>query len=371
MSKLKRVFAATQKDSELQLLVYDSIGEGWFGGGVTAKDVKAKLDEAGDGIKTISVRLNSPGGDVFEGAAIYSLLAQHKAKVIGYVDGIVASAAFTIAMACDELHMSEAGEMMCHNAWGLCQGDGKDMRKSADILDKISGVMCSIYAARSGMSSDDCQALMDAETWMNPQEAVDYGFADDVIKKREGKIEEEAQALASEFRSIIKAHSVEEIKQVVTELVANIRDEKETKRVNGENLSKDVFAYSPDDKKENWKLPIRFSAEAKTKANIRNAVTEWSSTDMPDAVEKSKARDRIKAAAKKHGIELSEDDLKIAVKANAECECTCPECEAGDCADCSNPDCEDPNCDHDDEGKEMQARFKHEIESSRFQFDLA
>src|SRR5689334_3272607 len=114
MSKtIKRVFAATKKENELHLLLYDSIGENWFGGGVTAKDVKAKLDEAGDGVKTIHVRLNSPGGDVFEGAAIYSLLAQHKAKVVGYVDGIAASAAFTIAMACDELHISEAAEMMC------------------------------------------------------------------------------------------------------------------------------------------------------------------------------------------------------------------------------------------------------------------
>lgn len=204
--KIRRIFAATKKDDELHLLVYDSIGANWWGDGVTAKDVKAKLDEAGDGVKTIHVRLNSPGGDVFEGAAIYSLLAQHKAKVVGHVDGIAASAAFTIAMACDELHMSEAATMMCHNAWGLCQGYGDDMRKMADTLDKVSGTMCDIYSARSGMSRDDCQALMDAETWMSPKEAVQYGFADDVITKRDGEDEEEAQALAKEFRSKLQAH---------------------------------------------------------------------------------------------------------------------------------------------------------------------
>src|ERR1700690_3809962 len=167
----KRIFAAVKKNDELELLVYDSIGESWWGAGVTAEAVKQKLNEAGD-VSKITLRINSPGGDVFEASAIYSLLTQHKAKVECYVDGLAASAAFTIAMAGDSIHISESAMMMCHNAWGMCMGYAADMQKMTDLLNKISGVMCDIYSQKSGMKADEVQALMDAETWMTAAEAV-------------------------------------------------------------------------------------------------------------------------------------------------------------------------------------------------------
>jgi ATP-dependent Clp endopeptidase proteolytic subunit ClpP len=193
----KRIFAAAKKNEELELLIYDQIGGGYWSEGVTAESVKKALNDAGD-VKTIKVRINSPGGDVFEGSAIYSLLVQHKATVEVYVDGLAASAAFTIAMAGDKIHCSEAGMMMLHNAWGMAIGESKDMRQTADLLDKVSGTMRDIYAGKCGKSADEVQALMDAETWMTAQEAVDMGFADDVIKRDAGD-DAEAKALAASF----------------------------------------------------------------------------------------------------------------------------------------------------------------------------
>jgi ATP-dependent protease ClpP protease subunit len=209
----KRIFSAAKKNDTLELLVYDSIGESWWGDGVTAKSVKAQLDAAGD-VSKIIVRLNSPGGDVFEGSAIYSLLTQHKAEVECYVDGLAASAAFTIAMAGSKIHVSEAGMMMCHNALGMSMGYASDMRAMADLLDKVSGTMRDIYCSKSGKSSEDMQALMDAETWFTPQECVDNGFADDVIK-REGDEEENAKALAASFDLSKFAHAPEQLRQVI------------------------------------------------------------------------------------------------------------------------------------------------------------
>lgn len=346
----KRIFAAAKtNDNQLELLVYDSIGESWFGGGVTAEAVKQKLNEAGD-VSKITVRINSPGGDVFEASAIYSVLSQHKAKVECYVDGLAASAAFTIAMAGDEIHISESAMMMCHNALGMCFGNGNEMREMAGLLDKVSGVMRDIYSAKSGMKADEVQSLMDAETWMTAAEAVEYGFADDVVK-RDPTDDEEAKALAASY-------DLSKFKN--SKPKATNPEAKDTKSVGGKDCTKSCFAYRPDDDKANWKLPIKSpdnDAEWE-KTHIRNAISQWPKTDMPNAGEKSSARDRIKAAAKKYDIELDEDSLKDQADDNEPndadtCECNCAECVAGDCADCSNPDCDDPNCDHKDDADEQ------------------
>lgn len=207
---IRRIFAAAKKNDELEILIYDSIGESWFGEGVTAKDVQAKLAEAGD-VKKIVLRINSPGGDVFEGAAIYSLLSQHAATVECFIDGLAASAAFTIAMSGDKIHISESAMMMCHNAWGICAGTGSEMRKMGEVLDKISGTMRDIYASHSGMTPEECQALMDAETWMTAADAIKYGFANDEIK-RDPEDDDKARALLALFDLSKFAKTPEDLK---------------------------------------------------------------------------------------------------------------------------------------------------------------
>ena len=364
----KRIFAAAKKNDTLELRIYDSIGESFWGGGVTAESVKQKLDEAGD-VSKIVVRINSPGGDVFEGSAIYSLLSQHKAKVECYVDGLAASAAFTIAMAADTIHVSESAMMMLHNAWGMCMGYASDMEKTAELLDKISGTMRDVYSKRSGQSADEVQALMDAETWLTAEEAVENGFAEDMIE-RESEEEEDAKALAASYD--------------LSKFRRSPRAGKDTKRVGGQfgtsldrrgkDCTKSCFAYRPDDKKENWKLPIEcldHDAEWE-KTHIRNAISRWSSTDMPDAAEKSQARGRIKAAAKKHDIEVDDDSLKDEAASSDElCGCACAPCKAGNCEECSNAGCKDPNCDgHTDAHAEEESKARAEVELVREQFNV-
>ena len=206
-TKLVPLFkAALQPSGVLELLVYEEIGENfWTGGGVTAKSVKQSLDTAGS-FESITLRINSPGGDAFEGAAIYSLLRASGKPVNVFVDGIAASAASIIAMAGDTITMSNVAMLMVHNAWSLCMGDGDDMRKCADTLDKVSASIAQAYVARTGKSVAEIKAIMDEETWMGAQECVDEGFATDVAEPDEK--DDASMALASSFRALAKLKKV-------------------------------------------------------------------------------------------------------------------------------------------------------------------
>lgn len=205
-AKLKPCFrAALQTDGTLELLVYEDIGEDWWtGGGVTAKTVKQQLDSAGI-YNRIAVRINSPGGDAFEGVAIMNLLRSQKKPVDVFVDGIAASAASIVAMAGESITMGRSSMMMVHNAWTYCMGDGDDMRKCADTLDRISLSIGQAYVERTGKTADEIKAIMDAETWMGADECVAEGFATAIADDDEG---ESALALARSFRSLAKMKNV-------------------------------------------------------------------------------------------------------------------------------------------------------------------
>jgi ATP-dependent Clp protease, protease subunit len=175
-----------------EILIYSDIGpEEW--GGVSAKAVKAQLDTMNDAAE-ITVRINSPGGDVFDGFAIYNLLAQHPAKINVKVDGWAASAASVIAMAGDTVEMAANALMMIHNPWTLAIGDSANMRKTADLLDQIKGSIVTTYKAKTDMADDDIATLMDAETWFDAQGAVDAGLATGVTGKTEHKAKNTAKA---------------------------------------------------------------------------------------------------------------------------------------------------------------------------------
>lgn len=200
--------AALQADGVFELLIYEDIGEDWWsGGGVTAKLVKQKLDGAGS-YNSVSVRINSPGGDAFEGVAIYNVLRALKKPINVHIDGIAASAASIIAMAGDTITMGPNTMMMVHNAWTICAGDGDDMRKCADTLDKISVSIGQTYVVKTGKTADEIKAIMDAETWMGAQECVDEGFATAIAEAAEG--EAAAMALASSFKALAKLKHVPE-----------------------------------------------------------------------------------------------------------------------------------------------------------------
>jgi len=159
---------------EAEILIYDEIDPFW---GTGAKDFAEGLKALG-AVTTIHVRINSPGGDVFDGVAIYNQLAQHSAKVIIHVDGLAASIASVIAMAGDEIHLAENALMMIHDPWSFTGGTAADLRAMADLLDTVATTIVTTYAARTGRDAEDIRAMMAAETWMDATEALDQGFAD-------------------------------------------------------------------------------------------------------------------------------------------------------------------------------------------------
>jgi len=177
-----RSWSIKQAADTATLWIYDVIG-GLFGG-VDAQQVAREL--AALDVSTINVRINSPGGDVFDARAIATALRQHSARVVAQVDGWAASAASTIAMAADEILIADGGFLMIHNAWTIALGNKNDMLDTAALLDNIDGAIAKDYIARTGASAEQVQAWMDAETWFAAQDAVDAGLADSVIAQPAG-----------------------------------------------------------------------------------------------------------------------------------------------------------------------------------------
>lgn len=161
-------------DSTPEIFIYDEIG--YFGN--TAKGFADDLGEIDS--DELILHLNSPGGDIFDGLAIYQALKSHKAKVTVVVDGLAASIASVIAMAADRLVMAPKSTMMIHDGWTVSAGNAADLRKVADLLDKQSDIISSVYADRSGQPADFWRDRMRDETWYNAQEALDAGLIDEI-----------------------------------------------------------------------------------------------------------------------------------------------------------------------------------------------
>jgi ATP-dependent protease ClpP protease subunit len=158
-----------------ELMIYGDIGESFWGDSVTASDVKKLLDGM-DG--DVTVRINSPGGSVFDGFAIYNLLRAHNGSVTVHVDGLAASAASVIAMAGDEVIMGAASMLMIHDPWTMAVGDSGEMRKTAETLDKIRDSIVDAYASKaSDVDREEIARMMAEETWMTATEAQSMGFA--------------------------------------------------------------------------------------------------------------------------------------------------------------------------------------------------
>jgi ATP-dependent Clp protease protease subunit len=160
--------------------ILDPIGfDPWSGAGVTAKRIIAALRNIGE--KPVTVQINSPGGDFFEGLAIYNALAMHPKAVTVQVLGIAASAASVIAMAGDTIQISKAGFFMIHNTQWVAIGDRNAMRETADIMQQFDEVAAGLYADRTGVDAKAAGKMMDAETWMGGEAAVAKGFADALL----------------------------------------------------------------------------------------------------------------------------------------------------------------------------------------------
>jgi ATP-dependent Clp protease protease subunit len=169
-------YRATAKAGRGSMDLYGIIGSDWFGEGITSTMVSDSLKAMG-AVTAIDVYINSPGGDVFEGRGIYNLLKEHKAAVSVHVIAEAASAASLIAMAGDEITMSEGSLMMIHRASGLAYGNVDEIGQLINLLKIVDETMVRTYAARSKNTEADIRAWVEAETWMMADEAVARGFA--------------------------------------------------------------------------------------------------------------------------------------------------------------------------------------------------
>lgn len=201
-----------KSQTEAEVHIYDEIGYR----GITAGDFIKDLSEVK--ASTITLRINSPGGDVYDGVAIFNAIRRHSAQVNVFVDGIAASAASFIAMAGDQVVMSPHSQMMIHEAAGLVMGNAADMKQMADVLDKVSDNMAGIYAERAGGTTEEWRERMKAETWLSDREAVELGLADRVDgEETKAKV---ASNQVEEPKPIDWARLIEDMQEEAAELVA-------------------------------------------------------------------------------------------------------------------------------------------------------
>lgn len=175
------VLRAEKKADRGSLYVYAPIGASFWGDTISAQDIADRLDEV-KGVKALDIYVNSEGGDVFDGIAIYNMLRRFDAEKTVHIDGIAASIASVIALAGDRIVTGAGATWMIHNPWGFAMGGSAEMRKTAEVLDQKREDIVDIYAARTGASRAELRALMDAETWMTAAEAKERGFTDEIAE---------------------------------------------------------------------------------------------------------------------------------------------------------------------------------------------
>lgn len=167
------------KSDDNSISVFDVIGADWYGDGVTASRIAAALRSIGGA--DVTVNINSPGGDMFEGLAIYNLLREYEGKVTVKVLGLAASAASIIAMAGDEVQIGRGAFLMIHNCWVYAMGNRHDLAQIAADMEPFDKAMNDIYGARTGLDAVTIDAMMDAETYIGGSDAVEKGFADRLL----------------------------------------------------------------------------------------------------------------------------------------------------------------------------------------------
>ncbi|MBD8180183.1 Clp protease ClpP [Pantoea agglomerans] len=167
------------KSDDNSISVFDVIGADWYGDGVTASRIAAALRSIGGA--DVTVNINSPGGDMFEGLAIYNLLREYEGKVTVKVLGLAASAASIIAMAGDEVQIGRGAFLMIHNCWVYAMGNRHDLQQIAADMVPFDKAMNDIYGARTGLDAATIDAMMDAETYIGGSDAVEKGFADRLL----------------------------------------------------------------------------------------------------------------------------------------------------------------------------------------------
>lgn len=193
MNKSK-YFAYTQTEKEANINIYGDITSWeWIDSDVSSYTLAKVLDSLPETIEKINVFINSYGGEVAEGLAIYNALKRHKAKIVTYCDGFACSIASVIFMAGDERIMSNASLLMIHNAWTYAQGNANDLRKQAEDLDTITQASINAYMNKVNITEEELKELLDSEKWMECNEALEKGFITSIINDSSDKISQSAK----------------------------------------------------------------------------------------------------------------------------------------------------------------------------------
>lgn len=182
----KKYFQLTQNNNEVDIQIYGDITSwDWFESDVSSYTLSKQIE--GLECDQINVYINSYGGEVAEGLAIYNQLKRHKAKVKTICDGFACSAASVVFMAGDERVMSTASLLMIHNAWSWASGNAKELRKQADDLDKITQASINAYMQEVNVTEEELKQLLDDETWLTPQEALEMNFITTIINEKDAE----------------------------------------------------------------------------------------------------------------------------------------------------------------------------------------
>ena len=270
------------------IYIFDEIGTY----GVTAQDFISEIKGLKD--MPINLRINSLGGDVFDGMAMYNVIKRRESKTTVYIEGIAASIATIIALGADEVIMAENSLFMIHNAWGGTSGEAKDMRKTAETLDKITSELTDIYVKKTGLSYDTLAQMMDEESWLNAEEAFRLGFIDTISDS----IKVAAKYDVSKFKNITQ----EEIKN---KLSININNKKMT------NELKDWFNSKVEEIVASVKGEVKVSADVAEQTAI--TVNLGDNEEITNKISEFEAKN-IELSNK---ISLLEEDL-VSAKGNNE-----------------------------------------------------
>lgn len=196
----KKYFQLTQNNNEVDIQIYGDITSWeWLESDVSSYTLSKQIEELE--CDQINVYINSYGGEVAEGLAIYNQLKRHKAKVKTVCDGFACSAASVVFMAGDERIMSTASLLMIHNAWTRVKGNSKELRKQADDLDKITQASVNAYMQEVNITEDELKQMLDDETWITPQEAIEKGFITAIVNEKEA--EEVSQSVKKSLMKLI------------------------------------------------------------------------------------------------------------------------------------------------------------------------
>lgn len=191
----------TNEAESVSLKLYDTIGDDGWGGGITTDYIEEQLQNTSN--KPLNIYINSYGGEVFEGFAIYNILKRYSGYKTVYVDGIAASIASVIAMSGDKVVMNEASMMMIHNASGVCFGNAEEMQKVVNALEQMNEVIRDVYKARTNLDDEKLIELMNNETFISAKECVELGFADEVLENNT-KTEENVSYSLNELKNSVE-----------------------------------------------------------------------------------------------------------------------------------------------------------------------